>query len=106
MADKFVLCFNAANVTGNPMELHCSVYQSPLNGVLCDMTSQSYCWTINGSCTKRVTIELKKFSLVEKKNANEQDKAEQYSKYLADLVRLTWKCVSLLFQSLQGHHTY
>ena len=96
IADKFVLSFNAANVTGNPMELHCAVYQSPLNGVLSDAVSQTHCWTINGSCSKRVRLELKKFILAEERDASKQDQAEKYSKYLTDLVRLTWKCVSLI----------
>ena len=94
IADKFVLSFNAANVTGNPMELHCAVYQSPLNGVLSDTVSQTHCWIINGSCSKRVRLELKKFILAEEKDTSKQDQAEKYSKYLTDLVRLTWKCVS------------
>ena len=94
VADKFVLSFNAANVTGNPMELHCAVYQSPLNGVLSDKVSQTHCWTINGSCSKRVRLELKKFILTEERNISKQDVVEKYSRYLTDLVRLTWKCVS------------
>lgn len=96
MADKFALSFNAANVTGNPMELHCAVYQSPLNGMLSDVVVQKHYWTINGSCSKRVTLELKKFILAEDIDASQQDKVEEYSNYLADMVKLTWKCVSFI----------
>ena len=101
IADKFVLSFNAANTTGNPMDLHCAVYQSPLNGVLSDMVSQTHCWTIDGSCSKRVTLELKKFILSEEGDASKQDHVESYSKYLTKMVRLTWKCVSFTISSPQ-----
>ena len=111
VADKFVLSFNAANVTGNPMVLHCAVYQSPLNGVLSDTVTQTLSWGIDGSCSKRVRLELKKFSLPEEKNASQQNKVEKYSNYLVDMVRMTWKCVSFsdfrldVFPSLHHVHT-
>lgn len=83
------------------MDLHCAVYQSPLNGVLSDMVSQTHCWTIDGSCSKRVTLELKKFILSEEGDASKQDHVESYSKYLAKMVKLTWKCVSFTISSSQ-----
>lgn len=85
-----------ANMTGSRMELHCAIHQSPLNGLLSDTVSHNDCWIIDGSCSKRVTLELKKFSLAKGKDASAQDKVEIYSKYLAELVKLTWKCVSLI----------
>lgn len=98
--DKFVLSFNAANMTGDPMDLHCTIHQSQLNGLLCDTPSQVHHWTIGGSGSKRVTLELRKFILPDEKGTSDQSEVEKYSNYLADLVRLTWKCVSLLFRFL------
>ena len=91
-----MLSFNAANVTGNPMELHCAVYQSPLNGLLSDVVSQTHCFNIGGSSSKRVTLELKKFILAEDRDASQQDKVVEYCNYLADMVKLMWKCVSFI----------
>ena len=93
VADKFVLSFNAANVTGNPMVLHCAVHQSPLNGALSDTVNRTLSWGMDGSCSRRVRLELKKFSLPEE-DASQHNIVEKYSNYLVDMVKMTWKCVS------------
>ena len=99
-----MLSFNVANVTGSPVDLRCAVYQSPLNGLSSDVVSQTHCWSIGGSCSKRVTLELKKFILNEDRDASQQDKVVEYSDYLANMVKLMWNCVSFINYCTLYHH--
>jgi len=94
--NKFTLKFNAINATPNPLELCCAVYQSPVDGSLTDAPTHTQSWNIDGSCNKRMAVELKKFVLPELEEASEEEVLEQYQHHLANLVRITWTSVSFV----------
>jgi len=77
--------------------LCCAVHQSPVDGSLSDTPTHTDCWNIEGSCNRRVEIELKKFNLTDfLEELSEQEELEQYQQHLASVVRLTWTSVSFV----------